>query len=181
MHTSCRARLAGTARNARVGGLLACALALLPLAGRTSEVDALGSTLVFSDLTFVGSRGATSEVLLTARVARLRREANVAYLEDVEAHVSGTGEGRLDMRCDRAEFFVDTNDFVAEGHVRGRTGDGRHFQTTRLRYDHEQALATTEVPVLITDVHGRYRGGGFRYHVGQGRFRLVGGATVVQE
>ena len=146
-----------------------------------SEVPEDGTVLVFKDMIFVGSRGADTEVLLTAREARLRPEENVAHLEDVEAHVSGTGEGRLDMRCDRAEYFVDSNDFVAEGHVRGKTGDEREFETTRLHYDHEQALASTDVPVLIRDMHGRYRGGGFRYHVGQGRFQLVGGATVVQD
>jgi len=150
-------------------------------AGGGSEAQDEGTVLVFRDMVFVGSRGATTEVLLTARVARLRPEENVAHLEDVEAHVSGTGEGRLDMRCDRAEYFVDTNDFVAEGHVRGKTGDERRFETTLLHYDHEQALASTDVPVLIHDAHGRYRGGGFRYHVGQGHFQLVGGATVVQE
>ena len=34
---------------------------------------------------------------------------------------------------------------------------------------------------LITDRDGRYRGGGFRYFVNEARFRLMGGATVVQD
>ena len=84
------------------------------------------------------------------------------------------------MSCDRAQYHLDTNDFVAEGHVRGRTGDGRRFETSRLRYDHANAVAVSDVPVTITDRHGRYRGAGFRYHVGEGRFQLVGDVSVIQ-
>ena len=39
----------------------------------------------------------------------------------------------------------------------------------------------TDDPVLIVDEDGRYRGGGFRYFVNESRFRLLGGATVVQD
>ena len=35
--------------------------------------------------------------------------------------------------------------------------------------------------LLITDERGRYRGGGFRYFIHQQRFRLMGGASIVQE
>ena len=99
-------------------------------AGGGSEAQGEGTVLVFRDMVFVGSRGATTEVLLTARVARLRPEENVAHLEDVEAHVSGTGEGRLDMRCDRAEYFVDTYSRadLAPASVLRRSSDGRKIR-----------------------------------------------------
>jgi LPS export ABC transporter protein LptC len=143
--------------------------------------DSISQTLVVDDMTFVGSRDSRAEVVLTARRARFDHAKAVAHLEDVSARVTGEGKGGFEMSCDRADYFVDTNDFTAEGHVRGQTQEGRQFRTARLHYDHEQALARTEVPVVIDDVHGRFRGGGFRYHVAEGRFQLIGGATVEQQ
>ena len=45
---------------------------------------------------------------------------------------------------------------------------------------HETGIVTTNAPVQITDKGGTYRGGGFRYFVRENRFRLMGGASVVQ-
>jgi hypothetical protein len=39
----------------------------------------------------------------------------------------------------------------------------------------------TDEPVVIVDRSGSYRGGGFHYFVDEQRFRLEGGASVVQE
>ena len=150
-------------------------------AARGANGEPISQTLIVSDMTFVGSRDSRADVVLTARRARFDHAQAVAHLEDVEARVSGEGEGGFEMACDRADYFVDTNDFTAEGHVRGRTQEGRQFRTARLRYDHAKALAHTDVPVVIDDVHGRFRGGGFRYHVAEGRFQLIGGATVEQQ
>jgi LPS export ABC transporter protein LptC len=150
-------------------------------AAHAASDDSISQTLVVTDMTFVGSRDSRSEVVLTARSARFDQGKSVAHLEDVSARVSSEGKGGFEMSCDRAEYFVDTNDFTAEGHVRGQTQEGRQFRTARLHYDHEKALAHTDVPVVIDDVHGRFRGGGFRYHLAEGRFQLIGGATVEQQ
>jgi LPS export ABC transporter protein LptC len=155
-------------------------VAYAPAARAASETP-LSQTLVVTDMTFVGSRDSRADVVLTARRARFDRSKAVAHLEDVQARVSGEGQGGFEMACDRADYFVDSNDFVAEGHVRGQTQDGRQFRTAKLHYDHAQALARTDVPVVIDDVYGRFRGGGFRYHVTEGRFQLIGGATVEQQ
>jgi LPS export ABC transporter protein LptC len=148
-----------------------------------SEVEGPdGSALVLSGMTFVGSHGSESDFVLEAKRARVMREGDLVHLEQgVHAKISGEREGGLEMTCDSAEYHIDSNDFVAIGNVRGRTGDGRRFQTSKLHYDHSRGLATTEVPVLIIDESGTYRGGGFRYHVRDGRFALVGGATLVQQ
>ena len=42
-------------------------------------------------------------------------------------------------------------------------------------------LAESDAAVTIWDRHGRYSGGGFRYHVGEGRFQLLDGASVTQQ
>ncbi len=150
-------------------------------AARGASDETLSQTLVVTDMTFVGSRDSRADVVLTARSARFDHSQEVAHLEDVQARVTGEGQGGFEMACDRADYFVDTNDFSAEGHVRGQTQDGRQFRTARLHYDHAKALARTDVPVVINDVQGRYRGGGFRYHVAEGRFQLIGGASVEQQ
>jgi LPS export ABC transporter protein LptC len=138
-------------------------------------------TLIVTDMTFVGSRDSRADVVLSARRGRFDHAKAVAHLEDVEARVTGEGSGGFEVACDRATYFVDTNDFDAEGHVRGQTQEGRQFRTARLHYDHANGIASSDVPVVIDDVHGRFRGGGFRYHVGEGRFQLIGGATVEQQ
>jgi LPS export ABC transporter protein LptC len=163
-------------------GCACAALAVLsaPMAGTAGD-EPVSQTLVVSDMTFVGSRDSRADVVLTARRARFDHARALAHLEDVEVHVSGEGQGGFEMACDRADYFVDTSDFVAEGHVSGRTQEGREFRTAQLRYDHARGLARSDVPVVIDDVHGRFRGGGFRYHVTEGRFQLIGGATVEQQ
>ena len=134
-------------------------------------------------MTFLASSGSRTQLRLEAETAEIPSGSEIAYMQGVRGHVAGEPgkEGGLDMSCDRAQYHLDTNDFVAEGTVRGRTGDGRRFATSTLHYDHEQALAVSDAPVTIWDRHGRYRGGGFRYHVGQGRFQLLDGASVTQE
>jgi LPS export ABC transporter protein LptC len=164
----------------RAASVLGALLAASPAAPARTDAER-GPVLRIEELTFVGSRGSQPQLVLQARHAEMVQGSDVARLRDVEARVTGEGEAGFEMACDRAEYWIDSSDFVAEGRVRGRTGDGRRFETGRLRYDHSRALAVSDVPVSIVDEHGRYSGGGFRYHVGRGHFQLVGGASVVQE
>ena len=50
-----------------------------------------------------------------------------------------------------------------------------------MAYDETDGVLYTDDPVLIVDDGGSYRGGGFRYLVEEGRFKLLGGASVVQD
>jgi LPS export ABC transporter protein LptC len=167
-------------RRAAVAALAVVGVGLAP-AGEARAGAGSGPILLIDGLTFVGTRGSRPQLVLQARHAEVEQGSDVARLREVQAHVTGEGEGGFEMACDRAEYRIDTSDFLAEGRVRGQTGDGRRFETSRLRYDHARALAVSEVPVTIVDEHGRYSGGGFRYHVGSGHFQLVGGASVIQE
>ena len=69
----------------------------------------------------------------------------------------------------------------AEGNVVGTIQGGREFEALWVAYDEEDGILYTDEPVLITDEDGSYRGGGFRYFIHQQRFRLMGGASIVQE
>ena len=134
-------------------------------------------------MTYVSSRGELNDMVLDAERARILPDREVAHLEGVRVRlVSATGgDGGLDMTCDAGLFEFETGDFLAVGNVDGTTGDGRHFRTTRVRYKHEGALVTTDEPVEIRDETGTYRGGGFRYFLDENRFRMLGGASVIQE
>ncbi len=139
------------------------------------------SSLWITGMTFVASRGPRTEVMLEAEHTRLDPKQQVADLERVRAVVMDD-DGRVGLRlsCQRGEFDLETQDFVASDNVRGRTADGRRFASTWIRYDHGRGLAYTDAPVLIEEGDRTLRGGGLRYHVEEGKLHLLGGASVEQ-
>lgn len=140
------------------------------------------TVLNLKGMTFVSSRGELNEVVLRAKRARFNTGSDTAELEEVRATVSSEDEGQsFDMTCERGELDMGSNDFYAEGDVRGRTQSGREFTAPWVRYDHAAGLLFTDAAVTITEGAGTYKGGGFRYYVREQRFRLLGGASVVQE
>jgi LPS export ABC transporter protein LptC len=161
-----------------VGLLLAAMLPGLPSGGAgATESPALRVT----GMTFVGSRGSLRELVLRARNATFRPELGIAELEDVSAEVSeGEGGRSFSMTCRRAELNVETNDFLAEGDVKGATGDGRTYSAPWVRYAHDEAVLFTDAPVRMVDDTGVFRGDGFRYHVKEKRFQLLGNVRVEQ-
>jgi len=168
-------RLAWLAAAAAAGGLAAA-----PGPSRAAEPVALPVTI--AGMTYVASRGETAEVQVEAQRARFDPASNRAELEDVHARVAGRDDAAgFAMSCDRGELRLASNDFLASGNVRGTMGEGRRFSTDWVRYDAKRGLAYTEAPVEIADDSGTYRGVGFRYLVREKRFRLLGGASVVQK
>lgn len=146
------------------------------LAGDTGQV------LHVRGMIFVASEGSANEILVRAATAEFYPEREVADLVDVEVEVA-PGEGRLGFRmhCDSGRLNLATQAFVAEGHVVGTIEGDRQFEALWVAYDEVEGVLYTDDPVLIVDRDGRYRGGGFRYFVNEERFRLEGGATVVQD
>lgn len=142
----------------------------------------LGQVLNVRGMTFVASEGSANEILLRAEIARFYPDRQVADLEQVEVEVApGGGRVGFEMHCERGQLNLETQSFLAEGHVVGTIEGGRRFEAEWVAYDETEGLLYTDDPVLIVDQDGRYRGGGFRYLVNEQRFRLKGGATVVQE
>jgi len=176
----------------RVGAGLVLVAVLGPLAAGGARGDgAAGSPVdVFSNLeaelrvtgmTFVASRGDASEFVLRARRAYFMPDTNVAKLENVR--VTGSDEkdrNRFEVSCLRGELDVETNNFLAEGDVRGTTGDGRRYTASWVRYDHEKGLLYTDAPVTMEDETGAFRGDGFRYDLKKRSFRLLGNVSLVQ-
>lgn len=133
-------------------------------------------------MTFVASRGPANELVVNAEHARFDTESERVFLDVVHAVVEpGSDGGHFEIRCDEGELDVATNDFEARGNVHGRTEGERQFEAPWVKYDHEKGLLFTNAPVLISEDSITYRGGGFQYFVREGRFKLLGGASVVQQ
>ncbi len=165
--------------------LLALGIALLlaaSLAPVRSAAVPPGTRLDLEGMTYVSSRAGEPEVVLSAERAEYRRDEDVVHLEGVELKVSErAGVVGFELTCAHGELDLEAGDFRARGDVRGLTRDGRELRTDRLRFRHADALVSTDAPVEIRDAAGIYRGGGFEYHVREARFRLLGGATLVQQ
>lgn len=172
--TTCSLRSAG--RGIRLVGAFVAALGLAAPGFADSPI------LDVEQMTFVASRGPANELVLDAAHARFDTGKERVYLDDVHAVVEPSREaGHFEIRCDQGELDLATNDFEARGHVRGQTEGDRSFVAPWVRYDHDKGVLFTDAPVTILEDAITYRGGGFQYFVRERRFKLLGGASVVQK
>ena len=138
--------------------------------------------LKVTGMTFVGSRGDLSELVVRAEQALFYPDTSQADLVTVQASVSDGIRGEnFKMTCDTAELNVETNDFKALGNVEGVTGDGQSYSAPWVRYEHEKSMLYTDAPVEVRDKHGLFRGDGFRYYLDERRFELLGNVSVEQK
>ena len=146
------------------------------------DVSKLPETLDLSKLTYVDSQSGTSGLVLEAADARVLPRREQVLMQSVGLRLAtADAKGELRVSCEHGELDLKSGSFVGIGRVRGKTPDGRQFETERLRYDHAAGLVTTDAPVVIRDGGSALRGGGFRYHVREGRLKLLGGASVVTD
>jgi hypothetical protein len=136
-------------------------------------------------MSYVLSRGDAIDLVVQARRAEISPTSGRVELAGVRARIAGPHAdrreaGRLELVCDRGELDLETREFLASGHVAGRMQDGRTLATERLRYVHALGVVSSDAPVVLSDEAGEYRGGGFQYWVRDDRFRLTGGARIVQ-
>ncbi len=146
-----------------------------------SEKPGIDAELRVVGMTFVGSRGDGSEFVLRARRGVFEPSTNIAKLQEVEVVATDEDQGRnFLVTCERGEFNVQTNDFLAEGDVRGTTGSGERYFAPWVRYDHDEGVLYSDATVTMQDETGTFRGDGFRYQLDSRRFRLLGHVSVVQ-
>jgi hypothetical protein len=160
------------------------AAAILLAAGALAETPT--ASVSIDGMRYALSRAGADELVIEAERAETASPDGRVTLTGVHARMgsfagAASRLGGLELRCSDGSLDPRSGEFVASGAIEGRTGDGRQFRTERLRYRHDQALVASEAPVWIRDSAGTsYRGGGFRYWVRENRFRLVGGASIVQ-
>ena len=135
-------------------------------------------------MSYVLAEGGEVQLTVEAHRAEVAPGAGRIALRGVRARVvsapEGSGTGGLELVCERGELDLANGEFVARGKVAGRTPSGRTLRTEQLRYVHARGLISGDAPVAMSDDSGDYRGGGFRYWVREDRFRLSGGARIVQ-
>jgi len=171
----------GTRLDRSIAALLLGAGLVLTAGSSPARAAENSSLLRVTGMTFVGSRGSVREVVLRSRHAIFRPVERIADLREVNALVTEDGEGRsFSMTCERAELNIETNDFSAEGNVQGETGDGQRYWAPWVRYNHDEGVLYTDAPVRMVDSTGNFRGDGFRYHVRERRFQLLGNVRVEQ-
>ena len=143
-------------------------------------VEGIEADVHLGGMTFVASRGAKGQVTLLAARATFQPETRTAELEQVQVDALDDARARrFDVRCDRGELDIESNDFLAEGNVLGHTGEGQRYRSAWVRYDHDEQLLFTDAPVIVDDTTGTFRGDGFRYHLDERRFELLGNVSVV--
>jgi hypothetical protein len=162
---------------------LACFAAAQTAPAAAETPPAVGLTL--EGMTYVLSHGDTTDLVVDAHRAEVSPSTGRVALAGVRAHIASLPgaapqAGGLELVCEHGELDLGTREFVARGRVAGRTPGGRTLRTERLRYRHERGLISSDAPVAMSDDSGEYRGGGFQYWVREDRFRLTGGARVVQ-
>ncbi len=164
--------------------LLVAALAL-QAPGLRADEPAAPFRLSLSGITYSAVRGASSELVLHADQAELLPERGAVALKGVRIRLgpvvaAGEALAGLELSCDEGTLSLDTRGFLASGTVRGRTPDGRAFETERVAYDPERGRVWSDAPVLVREPAGTLRARGFEYRVGEASFRMTGGASVVQ-
>jgi LPS export ABC transporter protein LptC len=117
-------------------------------------------------------------MVLEARRATLHPATNLAELHEATLRATDGSRG-FDVHCDRGELDLTSNDFLAEGNVHGSTADGQRYAAPWVRYQRAGELLYTDAPVVLEDGGDSFRGDGFRYHVRERRFELLGNVRVV--
>lgn len=174
MRQRCRNLLEARIVRAALGTVAAALLAGAATAQEASPLEVAG-------MTFVGTRGDGSEMVLRAERATFSPRTHLALLEQVQATARDPKHDRaFEIHCQRAELNLETNDFSAEGEVQGRTQAGEHYSAPWVRYDRKRDLLYTDSKVNMENEAGRFTGDGFRYHVKEHRFRLLGNVQVEQ-
>jgi Lipopolysaccharide-assembly, LptC-related len=136
-------------------------------------------------MSYVLSHGDAVELVVEAHRAEISPRSGRVALVGVRARIASPSgaapaAGGLELVCERGELDLETREFVASGGVAGRMQDGRTLHTERLRYRHAEGVVSSDAPVSMSDEAGEYRGRGFQYWVRADRFRLTGGARIVQ-
>jgi hypothetical protein len=160
--------------------MLLLALAAGPAGAQTPPAVGLSLT----GMSYVLSRGEAVELRIDAHRADVSPAGGRVELLGVRARIGGPADPPaaepLELVCQRGELDLAAREFVAHGSVAARAPGGRFLRTERLVYRPDGGVVSSDAPVTLTDASGEYRGGGFVYWVREDRFRLTGGARIVQ-
>ena len=118
----------------------------------------------------LGSR----EVEVRAARAEVDSVKRVVRLERVRIDFMDPQRGRVQVRAKRADFLLDSDDFVLREQVEGSTAEGERFSTAQVRYEQAAQRLWTDQPVRLYRDNLVVEGEGMEIDLSTRRIRLTG-------
>ncbi|NRA02260.1 MAG: LPS export ABC transporter periplasmic protein LptC [Myxococcales bacterium] len=154
-------------------GAASCGSELPPLmSGSSSGAQAPPAVLYGVD--FDGYRAANHEVEVRAETAEVDSVTGHARLWEVRIRFEEPGRGPVEVKAERAEVDLASDDFVLSGRVEGSLGSRERFYTSELRYQRERERLWTDRPARLVGARTVVRGQGLELDLRTRRLRLLG-------
>jgi LPS export ABC transporter protein LptC len=117
---------------------------------------------------------------LSADRAEYNRQSDTTSLTGVKLLVEGAPSvGELQVTADRADYNNASRDVVLNGNVRGVTGKGMTFSTTRVNYLAAKSQLQTAERVRLTDAGLELEGVGMEFQTQTRKFKLLKDVSAV--
>ena len=117
---------------------------------------------------------------LSADRAEFNRETNATNLIGVRLVVPAAGAtGELQVTADRAVYHNGTRDVLMDGNVKGKSGKGMQFTTSRVAYVAARSQLETDALVRFSDAGLQLEGVGMVFHTQTRRLRLMRDVSAV--
>lgn len=126
-----------------------------------------------------GYRQGSREVEVRAASAAIDPVARVARLHDVKISFADARRGAIVVRAEAARYDMQSDDFVLEGRVEGRTGEGERFEARDVRYDAKREKLRSEQPVRMYRENLTLTGEGMEIDVATRRVKIEGKVRTV--
>lgn len=127
---------------------------------------------------FQGYSAASRSVEVRAALAQVDFVKRVAQLERVRIEFQDPSRGKVEIRAQKADFLLDSDDFVLHEHVEGVTAEGERFTSSQVRYQHAQQRLWTDQSVRLYRDDLVVEGEGMEVDLSTRRIRLTGGVKA---
>jgi len=117
---------------------------------------------------------------LSAERAEYNKDADRTSLTGVKLVVAGgAATGTLQITADRADYQNGTRDVTLVGNVKGESGKGMRFSTSRVTYVAARSQLETTERVRFEDAGSELEGVGMQFHTQTRRFKLMKDVSAV--
>jgi LPS export ABC transporter protein LptC len=123
---------------------------------------------------FEGYSAGAREVEVRAARAEVDYVGRVVRLQRVRIDFQDPQHGRIQVRAKRAEFLMDSDDFVLREQVEGSTDQGERFKTAQVHYEQAAQRLWTDQPVRLHREGLVVEGEGMEIDLSTRRIRLIG-------
>ncbi len=123
---------------------------------------------------FEGYSAGAREVEVRAARAEVDYVGRVVRLQRVRIDFQDPQHGRIQVQAKRAEFLLDSDDFVLREQVVGTTDRGERFSTAQVRYEQAAQRLWTDQPVRLHREGLVVEGEGMEIDLSTRRIRLMG-------